>query len=204
MKQFMKPACILIAALLFISTEKCNGSVMKNLDEDHKRAEELERPVFSGGKVRSQYSCLYFVCLFFLFFYFLFFFNDVYFLFLFLFSNVVYFSYTFQRLISVAEIWKIWKGKSKLSFWKAVHRYCSSWLVHLSAKYGPLNEPIRILVFILDQFSIWNSIFFLHKNVRIPIIPYCLGCNIFIGNYICSRQYVETDSTDKSVESLWT
>ena len=54
---------------------------------------------------------------------------------------------------------KIWRGKSKLSFWKAVHRYCSSWLVHLSAKYGPLTEPIRILVFILDQFSIWNSSF---------------------------------------------
>lgn len=158
MKQFMKPACILIAALLFISTEKCNGSVLKNLDEDYKRAEELETPAFSGGKVRSQYSCLYFVCLFFLFFISFFFQCRLVFI-IFSFFNVVYFSCTFQRLISVAEIWKIWRGKSKLSFWKAVHRYCSSWLVHLSAKYGPLNEPIRILVFILDQFSIWNSIF---------------------------------------------
>lgn len=69
----MKPACILIAALLFISTEKCNGSVLKNLDEDYKRAGELKRPAFSEGKVGSQYSCMYL----FVFFYFYLFFSIV-------------------------------------------------------------------------------------------------------------------------------
>lgn len=41
--------------------------------------------------------------------------------------------------------------------------------------------------------------FFLDENLRLlRIIPYCLGCNI------SSTQYLETDSADKSVESLWT
>ena len=40
--------------------------------------------------------------------------------------------------------------------------------------------------------------FFLNVNVRLLIIPYCLGYNI------SSTQYVETDSADKSVENLWT
>ena len=64
----MKPACIFIAALLFVSTEKCNGSALKNLDEDYKRAEELKRPAFSGEKVGSQYS-VFRLLVFFYFFY---------------------------------------------------------------------------------------------------------------------------------------
>jgi len=58
----MIPACILIAALLFISTEMCNGStVLKHLDEDYKRAGELKKSAIFGGKVGSQYSRLFFV-----------------------------------------------------------------------------------------------------------------------------------------------
>ena len=60
MKRFMKPACIFIAALLFISTEHCNASVLKDLDEDYKREVELKTPAISGGKVVSRYSRLYF------------------------------------------------------------------------------------------------------------------------------------------------
>ena len=60
MKRFKKPACIFIAALLFISTEHCNASVLKHLDEDYKREVELKTPAISGGKVVSRYSRLYF------------------------------------------------------------------------------------------------------------------------------------------------
>lgn len=65
----MKQAGILIAALLFISTEKCNGSVLKHLDEDYKRAGELKQPAIFGGKVGSQYSGLFFVFVFSIFLY---------------------------------------------------------------------------------------------------------------------------------------
>lgn len=73
MKRFMKQAGILIAALLFISTEKCNGSVLKHLDEDYKRAGELKQPAIFGGKVGSQYSGLFFVFVFSIFLYLFFF-----------------------------------------------------------------------------------------------------------------------------------
>lgn len=89
MKRFMKQAGILIAALLFISTEKCNGSVLKHLDEDYKRAGELKQPAIFGGKVGSQYSGLFFVFVFSIFLY-LFFFC--------LFVNVVHFSCNFQEV----------------------------------------------------------------------------------------------------------
>lgn len=56
MTRFMKPACIFIVALLFISTENCNGSVLENLDEDYKRAGELKKPVIFEGKVGNQYD----------------------------------------------------------------------------------------------------------------------------------------------------
>ena len=51
----IKPAWIFIAALLFISTEHCNGSVLKHLEEDYQRAGELKKPAILGGKVGSHY-----------------------------------------------------------------------------------------------------------------------------------------------------
>lgn len=85
----MKQAGILIAALLFISTEKCNGSVLKHLDEDYKRAGELKQPAIFGGKVGSQYSGLFFVFVFSIF---------LYRFFVCLFVNVVHFSCNFQEV----------------------------------------------------------------------------------------------------------
>lgn len=50
----MKQAGILVAVLLLISTENCNGSVLKNLDEDYRRADELKKPAVFEGKVKRQ------------------------------------------------------------------------------------------------------------------------------------------------------
>lgn len=50
----MKQACIFVAVLLFISTENCNGSVLKNLNEDYRRADELKKPAVIDGKVKGQ------------------------------------------------------------------------------------------------------------------------------------------------------
>ena len=57
---------------------------------------------------------------------------------------------------------------------------------------GPVFHEIMTRCFMKLDF------FFLNENVRLLIIPYCLGYNI------SSTQYVETDSADKSVENLWT
>ena len=69
MKRFMMSGYIFIAALLFISAEKCNGSVLKNLNENYKRAGESKKPDIFGGKVRSQYSPLFLFVFFLLFIY---------------------------------------------------------------------------------------------------------------------------------------
>ena len=47
----MKQACIFVAVLLF--TENCNGSVLKNLNEDYRRADELQKPAVIEGKVKG-------------------------------------------------------------------------------------------------------------------------------------------------------
>lgn len=54
MRRIMKQACIFAAVLLFISTENCNGSVLKNLNEDYRRADELQKPAVIDGKVKGQ------------------------------------------------------------------------------------------------------------------------------------------------------
>lgn len=185
MKQFMKPACILIAALLFISTEKCNGSVLKNLDEDYKRAGELKRPAFSEGKVGVSTPARIYWFVF-----------SIFYLF---FSNVVYCSCNVGVDLNNYEGKMKYEGKILLN-----SKLVRDWSIlvqnmsrsrnqpELSFHLGPVFHEIMTRCFMKLDFV------FLNENVRLLIIPYCLGYNI------SSTQYVETDSADKSVENLWT